>query len=120
MASHVCFSQSIGNSEVCFSSYTTGRELDYHIWLHKVRRALVAPLALRANFRPTDDEYEGKLIPKNSIIFVPIWALHHDDAKYPEHDEFNPDRYLNHPKLANEYAVSPEYENRDKCQIVCC
>ncbi|CAM1509767.1 Fc.00g001020.m01.CDS01 [Cosmosporella sp. VM-42] len=53
-----------------------------------------------------DDAYEGKFILKNSMIFVPIWALHHDESKFPDHDEFNPDRYLNHPKLANDYAVS--------------
>ncbi|KAH8901185.1 putative cytochrome P450 oxidoreductase [Thozetella sp. PMI_491] len=58
-----------------------------------------------------DDEYEGYLIPKNSMIFVPIWALHHDPSRYPDHEQFNPDRYLNHPKLANEYAplLSPHH-----------
>ncbi|KAJ0269254.1 hypothetical protein COL940_012615 [Colletotrichum noveboracense] len=29
------------------------------------------------------------------------------------HDTFNPDRYLKHPKLANDYAGSPEWSNRD-------
>ncbi|OIW32570.1 putative cytochrome P450 oxidoreductase [Coniochaeta ligniaria NRRL 30616] len=62
-----------------------------------------------------DDEYEGYLIPKDSMIFVPIWSLHHDPKQYPQPEEFNPDRYLNHPKLANEYAVSPDYNNRDDC-----
>lgn len=54
------------------------------------------------------------LIPKGSMVFAGIWALHHNEADYTNHDEFNPDRYLNHPKLANEYAVSPDYNNRDK------
>ncbi|KKA17972.1 hypothetical protein T310_8092 [Rasamsonia emersonii CBS 393.64] len=61
-----------------------------------------------------DDEYEGMLIPKGSIVFLGIWAMHHNEKIYPDHDEFNPDRFLNHPKLANEYAVSPDYNNRDK------
>jgi len=61
-----------------------------------------------------DDEYEGMLIPKGSMVFVGIWAMNHDESRYPNHNDFNPDRYLNHPKLANEYSVSPDYNNRDK------
>ncbi|KAI8310601.1 Cytochrome P450 monooxygenase yanC [Colletotrichum sp. SAR11_240] len=60
-----------------------------------------------------DDEYNGMFIPKDSTVFIATWALHHTDANYPSHDTFNPDRYLKHPKLANDYAGSPEWSNRD-------
>ncbi|KAJ0337524.1 hypothetical protein COL26b_006343 [Colletotrichum chrysophilum] len=60
-----------------------------------------------------NDEYNGMFIPKDSTVFIATWALHHTDANYPGHDTFNPDRYLNHPKLANDYAGSPEWSNRD-------
>lgn len=46
--------------------------------------------------------------------------MHHNEGIYPGHDEFNPDRYFNHPKLANEYAVSPDYDNRDKYFALFC
>ncbi|KAF2501617.1 cytochrome P450 [Lophium mytilinum] len=62
-----------------------------------------------------DDEYEGMLIPKDSTVFIPTWAIHHTDAIYEDSEKFNPDRYLNHPKLANDYAGSPDWANRDKC-----
>ena len=62
----------------------------------------------------SDDEYEGMLIPKGSMVFVGIWALHHSEAAYSNHDQFDPDRFLDHPKLANEYAVNPDYINRDE------
>lgn len=62
----------------------------------------------------TDDVYEGKLIPKGTTVFLGIWAMHHDEKMYPNHDQFDPDRFLNHTKLANEYAASSNYENRDK------
>lgn len=69
----------------------------------------------RDDFSPLpDDEYEGMFIPKGSMVFLGIWAMHHDDKIYPHHDEFNPDRYLNHPKLAPDYAVGADYKNRDK------
>ncbi|KAK1722091.1 cytochrome P450 [Colletotrichum lupini] len=60
-----------------------------------------------------DDEYNGMLIPKDSTIFIPTWALHHTEENYPDAERFDPDRYLKHPKLANDYAGSPEWENRD-------
>ncbi|KAH7072508.1 putative cytochrome P450 oxidoreductase [Paraphoma chrysanthemicola] len=60
-----------------------------------------------------DGFYEDMLIPKDSMIFVPVWALHHTEELYKDHDAFNPDRYLDHPKLANDYAGSPDFDNRD-------
>ncbi|EXJ87561.1 hypothetical protein A1O3_04521 [Capronia epimyces CBS 606.96] len=60
-----------------------------------------------------DDYYNGYLIPKGSTIFIAVWAMHQDEKLYADHVQFNPDRFLNHPKLANEYASSPEYEKRD-------
>lgn len=52
-------------------------------------------------------------IPKGSTVFAGIWAIHQSESIYPDHDTFNPDRYLNHPKLANEYAVGADYTRRD-------
>jgi len=60
-----------------------------------------------------DDEYEGMLIPKGSMIFVGIWAMHHNEKEFPGSNDFNPDRYLKWPKLAPEYAVGADYHNRD-------
>ncbi|KAL5352910.1 hypothetical protein ACLOAV_002858 [Pseudogymnoascus australis] len=59
-----------------------------------------------------DDEYEGMLIPKDATIIVPVWALHHSD-EYEDDDSFIPERYAKHPKLANDYAGSSDWENRD-------
>jgi cytochrome P450 len=54
------------------------------------------------------------LIPKGSTIFLSVWSLHRDEKYFPEIDTFNPDRFLEYPKLANEYAVAADYNNRDK------
>ncbi|KAF5582090.1 oxidoreductase [Fusarium pseudocircinatum] len=61
-----------------------------------------------------DDYYDGMLIPKGSTIFVGVWAMHHDKDYYGSHDTFDPDCYRSYTKLVNEYAVSPDYEKRDK------
>ncbi|KAJ4293390.1 hypothetical protein N0V90_008673 [Kalmusia sp. IMI 367209] len=58
-----------------------------------------------------DDWYEGMLIPKDAMIMIPSWAL--GRSQYKDPDTYNPDRYMNHPRLAMDYAGSPDYENRD-------
>jgi cytochrome P450 len=61
-----------------------------------------------------DDWYEGMLIPKDSTIFIPIFAIHHSERDgYDDPYSFNPDRYLRHTKLANYYAGSADFTQRD-------
>ncbi|OIW32566.1 cytochrome P450 [Coniochaeta ligniaria NRRL 30616] len=60
-----------------------------------------------------DDEYEGMFIPKDTTVFIPTWALHHDQDIFEDPERFHPERYLSHPKLANDYAGSPEWAKRD-------
>lgn len=42
---------------------------------------------------------------------IPAWALGHSYEEDPE--SYNPDRFLNRPGLATEYAASSDFENRD-------
>ncbi|TPX17909.1 uncharacterized protein E0L32_003010 [Thyridium curvatum] len=60
-----------------------------------------------------DDEYEGMFIPKDSIVFLPSLVINYDQDFYKDPDSFKPERYLSHPKLANDYAGSPDWANRD-------
>ncbi|KAI1617873.1 putative cytochrome P450 oxidoreductase [Exophiala viscosa] len=60
-----------------------------------------------------DDVYDNYLIPKGSTVFMSVWTMHQNDTIFQDAEKFNPDRYLNHPRLANEYATSSDYENRD-------
>ncbi|KAI1617878.1 cytochrome P450 [Exophiala viscosa] len=67
-----------------------------------------------------DDFYEGMLIPKNSTIFIPTWALHHAERYgYDDPYSFKPERYTNHTKLANDYAGGADYNNRDNGRRMC-
>ncbi|EXJ84074.1 hypothetical protein A1O3_04741 [Capronia epimyces CBS 606.96] len=61
-----------------------------------------------------DDYYKGMLIPKGSTVFIPTWAIHHNSEFYEDDEAFNPDRFLNYPKLASEYAGSANWKDRDK------
>ncbi|KAG6358346.1 hypothetical protein INS49_014230 [Diaporthe citri] len=60
-----------------------------------------------------DDIYDGMLIPKGSTIIQTISAIQEDPDFYDNAEKFDPDRYLNHPGLANEYAASSDWDHRD-------
>jgi cytochrome P450 len=53
------------------------------------------------------------LIPKDTMVFIATWAIHHSESIYKGEDDFNPDRYLGYARLANDYAGSPDFETRD-------
>ncbi|VUC26552.1 unnamed protein product [Clonostachys rosea] len=62
-----------------------------------------------------DDYYEGMLIPKDATVVIPSYAIHRSQRyNYTEPEEFKPTRFLGHPRLASDYAGSPDYNNRDK------
>jgi hypothetical protein len=82
---------------------------------HRVREGKLVVLTTGSvAYQLIDDIYEGMLIPEGSTVFIPTWALHHSEHIYDDPDTFNPDRYLKHDKLANDYAGSPDWANRDK------
>jgi hypothetical protein len=42
---------------------------------------------------------------------IPPWSIHR--LLYEDGETYNPDRYLEHPHLANQYAASGDIEKRD-------
>ncbi|KAH8094841.1 cytochrome P450 [Cristinia sonorae] len=68
------------------------------IAMEAMRWMPVVPLGLPHKVT-TDDEYEGYLIPKGTIIISNTWAMLHDPEEYPEPERFNPDRFLKNGKF---------------------
>ncbi|TVY93076.1 Cytochrome P450 monooxygenase [Lachnellula willkommii] len=60
-----------------------------------------------------DDTYEGMLIPKDSTVFVAVWALNHEEDHFNNEDQYWPERYDGFSELANSYSGSGDYEGRD-------
>lgn len=54
----------------------------------------VAPLGV-PHYTTADDWYEGKFIPKGTMVLSNIWAMNHSKEVYgPDAEDFNPARYL--------------------------
>ncbi|OCH90228.1 CyP450 monooxygenase [Obba rivulosa] len=58
----------------------------------------VLPLGV-AHATIEDDEYEGYLIPKGSIVMANSWAILHDPEEYPDPERFFPDRFVKDGRL---------------------
>lgn len=53
----------------------------------------VTPLGI-PHATTTSDVYKGYFIPKGVVVFANIWAMTHDEKKYPNPGEFKPERFL--------------------------
>ncbi|CAO2630612.1 Cytochrome P450 3A31 [Lemmus lemmus] len=45
-----------------------------------------------------DVEMDGVFIPKDSVVMVPLYTLHHDPQYWPEPKEFRPERFSKEKK----------------------
>ena len=41
-----------------------------------------------------DNVYDGRLIPRGSLVFANIWAMLRDPEVFPDPEQFDPERYL--------------------------
>lgn len=60
-----------------------------------------------------DDVYNGRLLPKGTIVFPNLTALSRDPNRYLEPNVFNPDRFLGDSLDSSASALSPDYRDRD-------
>ncbi|KAI3330392.1 cytochrome P450 [Ustulina deusta] len=45
-----------------------------------------------------DDIYEGFFIPANTAVLTNIWGINHDPEEFDNPEEFDPTRFLRHPR----------------------
>nr|ATW72296.1 cytochrome p450 CYP3044B4 [Brachionus calyciflorus] len=63
----------------------------------------IFPAAIRFDRVAGEDyKYEGMKIEKNLMIFVPLYALHHNPEIYPDPDRFDPERFNDENKQKRE------------------
>ncbi|KAI0653349.1 cytochrome P450 [Cubamyces menziesii] len=52
-----------------------------------------APMGIPRQLRE-DDTYKGYHLPRGAVVMGNVWAITHDEKKYPEPFAFKPERYL--------------------------
>ncbi|KIK50801.1 hypothetical protein GYMLUDRAFT_50988 [Collybiopsis luxurians FD-317 M1] len=57
--------------------------------------------------------YEGHFIPKDTLIVLNCWTLHHNEARYKEPMQFDPNRYLGDNLSCAESSKLPDAMDRD-------
>ncbi|KAG6855886.1 hypothetical protein H0H87_009709 [Tephrocybe sp. NHM501043] len=60
-----------------------------------------------------DFVYNGTFIPKDTVVVLNCYTLHHNEERYPDADKFNPDRYLGDNLTCAESAKLPDVMERD-------
>jgi cytochrome P450 len=60
-----------------------------------------------------DFTYKGHFIPKDTVVVLNTWTMHHDPSRHPEPDSFNPERYIRDSLTSADSANSADPYQRD-------
>ncbi|KAJ3813392.1 cytochrome P450 [Lentinula aff. lateritia] len=60
-----------------------------------------------------DFTYRGQFIPKDTVVVLNTWTMHHDASRHPEPDTFNPERYLDDSLTSADSANLTDPYQRD-------
>lgn len=57
--------------------------------------------------------YRGQLIPKDTVVVLNTYTMHHKERRYPNAASFEPERYISDPLSTYESANLSDAEKRD-------
>ncbi|KAJ3890193.1 cytochrome P450 [Lentinula edodes] len=60
-----------------------------------------------------DFTYRGQFIPKDTVVVLNTWTMHHDPSRHPEPERFNPERYLDDSLTSADSANLTDPYQRD-------
>jgi cytochrome P450 len=80
----------LADSEI---NYIDLKNLDYLHNVIKETLRLYPPGPYSARKANADLDVEGFLIPKDTVLFFPIWTVHHNASYWQNPDVFDPDRF---------------------------
>ncbi|KAF9499951.1 cytochrome P450 [Pleurotus eryngii] len=65
------------------------------------------------HFSMQDFTYRGQFIPKDSVVIINSYTMHHDPSRHTDHHIFNPERYIKDSTLSSESANLANPYERD-------
>ncbi|KAF8056531.1 cytochrome P450 [Lyophyllum atratum] len=60
-----------------------------------------------------DVTYRGQFIPKDTVVVLNTYSMHHDPQRHPDPHTFKPERYINDPTTSSESANLADPNERD-------
>ncbi|KAG8424614.1 hypothetical protein J3458_001387 [Metarhizium acridum] len=54
-----------------------------------------------------------ELIPKDTVLVLNTWTIHHDEGRFPEPEQFNPDHYVNDSLSSAQSSKLSDADQRD-------
>ncbi|KAH8091807.1 cytochrome P450 [Cristinia sonorae] len=108
-------SQAKAQAELDRHISTTGRlptysadrgELPYVLAVMREVLRWHSPGPITSRMNTEDDDYEGYRIKKGTTIIVNFWAIMHDEAVFPDHRIFRPERWLD-GTILDKHGVDP-------------
>ncbi|KAF5318738.1 hypothetical protein D9619_011047 [Psilocybe cf. subviscida] len=60
-----------------------------------------------------DFTYRGQFIPKDAVVVLNTYTMHHDPQRHPDPHKFNPERFINDSTLSSESANLANPMERD-------
>ncbi|KAL8921016.1 MAG: hypothetical protein Q9208_005907 [Pyrenodesmia sp. 3 TL-2023] len=65
------------------------------------------------HYADQDVVYQGRVIPKGTVLLANTAFLHHDPRRFADPLEFKPERYLHHTLYSSDYAAMSDPAKRD-------
>ncbi|KAJ7580393.1 cytochrome P450 [Mycena floridula] len=93
---------------------TSESQLPYIRAIIKEVERIHAPFWMATPHCSTEDfVYNGMFIPKDTVVILNCYTMHHDEQRYPDSYTFNLDRYLGDQLSCAESAKLPDIMKRD-------
>ncbi|PHH58662.1 hypothetical protein CDD81_4891 [Ophiocordyceps australis] len=90
------------------------KDLPYCRAIIKEVERCYAPFWLGNPHQVTEDfVYKEQFIPKDALLIVNAWSIHHNDDRFPEPQRFNPERYINDTLSSAQSANLADASQRD-------
>ncbi|XP_058790665.1 probable cytochrome P450 6a23 [Phymastichus coffea] len=99
-------------------SYDVLQKLTYcnQIMKETERKYPVAGIGMRVATKPFNVPDTNITIPRGMRVFIPIYAIHHDERYYPDPEVFDPDRFTDESRAQRpRYSFLPFGEGSRQC-----
>ncbi|KAJ7892450.1 cytochrome P450 [Mycena leptocephala] len=70
------------------------------------------------HYSTADFVYNGMYIPKDAVVILNCWMIHHNEDRYPDAFTFSPDRYLGDDLSSIMSSTVDRVGSRIKCQDI--